>query len=63
MHLWLALQNYFLKNICEELKNIQYVKDHPAWLEILESTGPFKLTVIYNKYNNKKEIKLLSAVE
>ncbi|HTH83008.1 MAG TPA: glycosyltransferase [Mucilaginibacter sp.] len=55
-------QNDFFKSICNEFKTTIYTAAHKyAWLEILESTGPFKLTRIYNAYNNKHAVKLLSS--
>ncbi len=55
-------KNDFFNKVCTELKNTEcYNANTPPWLEILESTGPFKLTHIYNNYNNKNEIKLLSS--
>jgi mannosyltransferase OCH1-like enzyme len=54
--------NNFFKSICTDLKTIRYNNVNTvAWLAILESTGPFKLTEIYNQYPNKTSVKLLSA--
>jgi len=56
-------KNFFFKTICDELKNGYNVKDStmPFWLQVLESTGPFKLTKIFDRYEDKSSIKLLSA--
>jgi len=55
-------RNDFFKSINTELKSFKPGNDNvPTWQEILGSTGPFKLTEIYNQYNHKDNIKLLPA--
>ncbi|HCN83947.1 MAG TPA: glycoside transferase family 32 [Sphingobacteriaceae bacterium] len=55
--------NNFFKIICESLQKYLRVKTTsvPAWLEILDTTGPFKLTELYNAYTEKGNIKLISS--
>jgi mannosyltransferase OCH1-like enzyme len=54
-------RNEFFRLICNELEANSSHKNGavPVWREILESTGPFKLTEIYNNYEDKNKIKLI----
>jgi mannosyltransferase OCH1-like enzyme len=54
-------QNDFLSTICEDLQNKTMPVNKNARMNVLESTGPFKLTEMYNSYENKGAIKLLPA--
>ncbi len=56
-------RNPFFKCICDQLKNNEEINSPncPQWLQILESTGPLKLTRIYNNYESKEMVKLLPA--
>ena len=51
---------HFFKCICKELETFRNITDHPN-TRILESTGPFMLSRLYNSYERKKEISLLEA--
>ncbi len=55
--------NNFFKAICEEPEKNPPAKndDTPGWIEVLNSTGPFKLTEIYDEYLHKDEIKLIPS--
>lgn len=54
--------NDFLKDVCSNLKSIRYANNNaPVWKVVLESTGPFKLTEVYDSYKNKDNIKLLPS--
>lgn len=52
--------NNFFKIICENLQKNSFSGSGstPAWLEILNTAGPFKLTELYNAYADKDNIKL-----
>jgi mannosyltransferase OCH1-like enzyme len=50
----------FFYLLCKELELVNSVTDHPND-KILESTGPFMLSRVYDKYDRKEEISLLEA--
>jgi mannosyltransferase OCH1-like enzyme len=55
-------KNDFFKAIHAELKlSVVTPAGTPAWKEILGSTGPFKLTEIYEAYPHKSDIRLLPS--
>lgn len=55
--------NDFFKIICENLQKDPVLESAstPAWLKILNTTGPFKLTELYKSYAGKDNIKLTSS--
>lgn len=50
----------FLDLLCKELGQDNSINDHPND-RILETTGPFMLSRLYNGYDRKEEISLLEA--
>jgi mannosyltransferase OCH1-like enzyme len=48
----------FMQALCAELENIDPHFDNPNDL-VLETTGPFMLTRVYKRYDNKENIRLL----
>jgi mannosyltransferase OCH1-like enzyme len=55
--------NLFFETICTELKIQGGMADTAgaSWMQILETTGPFKLTRIFDGYQHKSSIKVLPA--
>jgi inositol phosphorylceramide mannosyltransferase catalytic subunit len=51
---------HFLGLLCTELENDHHITDHPND-NILETTGPFMLSRLYNSYEKKDRISLLDA--
>ena len=50
----------FMKALCYELENDTHFTDHPND-RILETTGPFMVSRLYDSYGGKEEVKLLEA--
>jgi mannosyltransferase OCH1-like enzyme len=53
-------KNDFFIKICENLITDNRRGNKNMRVDVLESTGPFKLTEMYNNYDNKHQIKLLT---
>lgn len=55
-------RNDLFFRICQQLQheNFEQKKYNRDWEEVLESTGPFRLTDIYENYPRKAKVKLLS---
>lgn len=51
---------HFFNALCEELEQNKCITDHPND-KVLETTGPFMLTRLYEQYPKKEEISLLDA--
>lgn len=52
--------SHFFYHLCKELEQINSITDYPND-KILESTGPFMLSRVYDKYDRKEEITLLES--
>jgi mannosyltransferase OCH1-like enzyme len=53
-------KNDFFKRLCSDLADVQLKKINDK-IDILQTTGPFFLTDIYNNYTDKENITLLSS--
>ncbi|ATP55375.1 glycoside transferase family 32 [Pedobacter ginsengisoli] len=54
-------ENDFFKTICSILPSYTWKNEESYIKNILSTAGPFALTDIYNNYERKEEIKLLSS--
>jgi mannosyltransferase OCH1-like enzyme len=53
--------NDFFYEICSNLKNTSFNNCQSSSMAVLESTGPLKLTEVYDKYLNKELVNILSS--
>lgn len=51
---------HFFYSICDELERSSYDSHHPNNM-VLESTGPFMVTRVYNNYVQKNDLTILKS--